>query len=72
MIIKGNLDLSFSSVKFLADLEEVKGNLYLSGTEISKLPEGLKIEGDLDLSGTKISKDYIRDNFPELKNKCIW
>lgn len=72
MIINGNLNLESSSVDSLGKLKEVKGYLDLNNSKITSLSNGLEVKGSLYLSNTKITQSYIKLNFPELLNQCIW
>jgi hypothetical protein len=49
LIVKGNLDLSYTNITSLPEGLRVDGNLNLMGLDIKSLPEGLKVDGNLDL-----------------------
>jgi hypothetical protein len=53
LIVKGNLDLSYTNITSLPEGLRVDGNLNLIGLDIKSLPEGLKVDGNLDLNGCK-------------------
>ena len=58
MIIKGNLNLSYSSIKSLGEITEVKGNLDLQGSSIKSLGKLIKVTGDLNLCDCENLKDF--------------
>jgi len=70
--VKGNLDLSETSITSLPDNLKVKGNLNLSETSITSLPDNLKVKGNLYLEGTPLSSKTeaeIRQMAPGIKGE---
>jgi hypothetical protein len=54
LIVKGNLDLSYTNITSLPEGLRVDGNLILTETDMRFLPEGLLVGGHLDLYASKI------------------
>ena len=59
--VKGDLNLSSTSIKSLPDNLTVKGNLYLTFTDIESLPNNLKVGKDLSLSDTPLAEKYTKE-----------
>jgi hypothetical protein len=56
--IKGDLNLSYTTITSLPENLRVTGNLYLSGTLIDKLPVNLFVLGTISLDNTPIIQKY--------------